>query len=90
MADLQRRVDLAFAKLDIIEEMLRPLVAAKEIHERGHCASAFPLERVSSNPTASLARERKDSIAIRAQQMLAHPLNATPLALGRILQEAKD
>ncbi len=37
MADLQRRVDLAFAELDIVEEMLRPLVAAKKIHHLPDC-----------------------------------------------------
>ena len=30
---MQRRVDLAFAELDVIEEMLRALVCAKTIHE---------------------------------------------------------
>ena len=37
MADMQRRVDLAFAELDVIEEMLRPLVAAKKIHQLPDC-----------------------------------------------------
>lgn len=34
MEDKQRRVDMAFAELDVIEEMLRPLVAARQLHRR--------------------------------------------------------
>ena len=37
MVDIQKQADLALAELDIVEEMLRPLVTAKEIHERGDC-----------------------------------------------------
>ncbi len=33
MADVQKQVDLAFAELDIVEEMLRPLVSPKTQHE---------------------------------------------------------
>ena len=33
MADMQNQVDNTFAELDVIEEMLRPLVCAKTIHE---------------------------------------------------------
>ncbi len=87
MADLQKQT-LPLPELDIVEEMLRLLVTAKETHERGNCFR-IPIRAGFSNPTASLARERKDSIAIRAQQMLAHPLNATPHAHGRILRESK-
>ena len=58
MAYLQKQVDVAFSDLDIVEEMLRPLVAAKEIHERGDCFR-IPIRAGFSNPTASLARERK-------------------------------
>ena len=66
MADIQKRIDLAFAELDIVEEMLRLLVTVKEIHERGDCFR-IPIRAGSSNPTAFLARERKDSIAVGAQ-----------------------
>ena len=46
MTDIQRRIDWAFAELDIIEEMLRLSVTAKETHERGDCfrIPIFPLE----------------------------------------------
>ena len=50
MADLQKQT-LPLPELDIVEEMLRPLVAAKEIHERGNCfripirASFSPIRR---------------------------------------------
>lgn len=33
MAYLQKQVDTAFAELDVVEEMLRPLVVTKSIHE---------------------------------------------------------
>ena len=48
MADMQKQVDTAFAELDIIEEMLRPLVAAKEIHQL-RTASAFPSRKPKSS-----------------------------------------
>ena len=34
MEDMQKQVDLAFAELDVIEEMLRLLVAARQLHQR--------------------------------------------------------
>ena len=43
MADLQRRVDLAFAELDIVEEMLRPLVAAQNLHQRKDFGARLPI-----------------------------------------------
>ena len=33
MEDMQKQVDNAFAELDVIEEMLRPLVAARQLHQ---------------------------------------------------------
>ena len=43
MADIQRRVDLAFAELDVIEEMLRPLVAARKLHQREDFGVRLPV-----------------------------------------------
>ena len=43
MEDIQKRVDLAFAELDVIEEMLRPLVVAKTLHQRADFANRFPV-----------------------------------------------
>ncbi len=43
MGDMQRRVDLAFAELDVIEEMLRPLVAAQELHQREDFGVRLPV-----------------------------------------------
>ena len=40
---MQRRVDLAFAELDVIEEMLRPLVAAQELHKREDFGVRLPV-----------------------------------------------
>ena len=40
---MQRRVDLAFAELDVIEEMLRPLVAAQELHQREDFGVHIPI-----------------------------------------------
>ena len=37
MADIQKQVDTAVAELDVIEEMLRSLVAAKKIHQPLDC-----------------------------------------------------
>ncbi len=53
MEDIQRRVDLAFAELDVIEEMLRPLVAAKTIYES---EEGFPIP-VKARTPAQLPEE---------------------------------
>lgn len=37
MVDIQKQADLAFAELDIVEEMLRPLVDAKEMQQLPDC-----------------------------------------------------
>ena len=52
MADLQKQtLPLpSWIELDIVEEMLRPLVAAKEIHERGDC---FRIPINSKSPQSS-------------------------------------
>ena len=88
MADLQRRIDWAFAELDIVEEMLRILVTAKEIHERGDCfripirAGFFQSDGVFGKGTKRLNRRPRATDA-------SPSLNATPPARGRILREAK-
>ena len=43
MADIQRQVDLAFAELDVIEKMLRTLVAAQRLHQREDFGVRFPV-----------------------------------------------
>ena len=37
MVDIQKQADLAFAELDIVEEMLRLLADAKEMHQLSDC-----------------------------------------------------
>ena len=75
-------------ELDIIEEMLRPLVTAKETHERGNCFH-IPIRAGFFQSDGVLGKGTKDSIAIRAQKTLSPSLNATPHARGRILRESK-
>ena len=43
MEDMQKQVDNAFAELDVIEEMLRPLVAAGQLHQREDFGVRFPI-----------------------------------------------
>ena len=37
MLDIQKQLDLAFTELDVVEEMLRPLVDAQKIHHLSDC-----------------------------------------------------
>ena len=39
----KRRVDLAFAELEVIEEMLRPLVTVRELHQSEDLEVRFPV-----------------------------------------------
>lgn len=43
MANMQKQMDNAFAELDVIEEMLRPLVAARKLHQRGDFEVRLPI-----------------------------------------------
>ena len=43
MEDMQKQIDLAFAELDVIEEMLRTLVAAQNLHRREDFGVRLPV-----------------------------------------------
>ena len=63
MEDMQKQVNNAFAELDVIEEMLWPLVAAQRLHQREDFGVRFPVTQTKEFQMLGLWLEQ------RAQQL---------------------
>ena len=49
MEDMQKQVDTALAEMDIVEEMLWPLVAAKTLHQREDFGARLPITQTKNS-----------------------------------------